>query len=305
MKISRYWHKTRGFARNPQGVIYEFTCWGGSSESPEAASAKAASRLARWSEIHSRGEYINEYEYFSGEIREELLREIPWPAGSGAEASAGSPVAGAVTRNRYGALILNTANLLIADIDAVDPTSSRAATGGLLTAVAGLFGRKTAEVQRPSGDKAARLEQVRAFSARFPGVGLRVYETAQGLRVFVTTHEFVPNTPESKGLLAELQSDPCYVNLCHVQQCYRARLTPKPWRCDWKSPPYKFPREHPRQQREFEEWRQEYERRCERYATCRHLADLGNIAATTPTAKVLLALHDAMTLRPGNAYPLA
>jgi len=30
-----------------------------------------------------------------------------------------------------------------------------------------------------------------------------------------------------------LRSDPEYVKLCRIQECYRARLTPKPWRwCD-------------------------------------------------------------------------
>jgi hypothetical protein len=29
-----------------------------------------------------------------------------------------------------------------------------------------------------------------------------------------------------------LRSDPNYMELCGVQKCYRARLTPKPWRDD-------------------------------------------------------------------------
>jgi hypothetical protein len=32
-------------------------------------------------------------------------------------------------------------------------------------------------------------------------------------------------------LMRFLRADPDYVRLCAVQECYRARLTPKPWRC--------------------------------------------------------------------------
>ena len=43
---------------------------------------------------------------------------------------------------------------------------------------------------------------------------------------------FDPASTETQGLLADLGADPKYVLLCRVQQTFRARLTPKPWRAN-------------------------------------------------------------------------
>jgi hypothetical protein len=60
----------------------------------------------------------------------------------------------------------------------------------------------------------------------------RVYRTHSGCRV-ICTSTTIPW--QEMGWLAErfmrfLRGDPKYIELCQVQKCYRARLTPKPWR---------------------------------------------------------------------------
>src|SRR5262245_58811561 len=67
---------------------------------------------------------------------------------------------------------------------------------------------------------------------RFAQQTYRVYRTHSGCRVICTS----ATMPwKEMGWLAErfmrfLRGDPNYIELCRVQKCYRARLTPKPWR---------------------------------------------------------------------------
>ena len=102
---------------------------------------------------------------------------------------------GRITLNSYGALVMNSRSALFADID--------------------------------GNDGAARLEQV---TRDRPELAFRVYGTPAGSRYFCTSHSFDPTAPETTALLEGLGSDPKYVLLCRIQRCFRARLTPKPWR---------------------------------------------------------------------------
>ena len=61
-------------------------------------------------------------------------------------------------------------------------------------------------------------------------LGLRVYETPKGLRVIVTHTDFAPDDPAVAQLFDALQVDPLYALLCERQQCFRARVSGKPWR---------------------------------------------------------------------------
>lgn len=41
-------------------------------------------------------------------------------------------------------------------------------------------------------------------------------------------------------LLTDFGSDPLYIRLCRLQESFRARLTPQPWRCRLQSLPVRF-----------------------------------------------------------------
>ena len=56
-----------------------------------------------------------------------------------------------------------------------------------------------------------------------------------------------------------LGADPAFLHLCRIQGSFRARLTPKPWRCGQANPPGSFPRE-PEAQAAFAEWLAQYQR---------------------------------------------
>ena len=137
------------------------------------------------------------------------------------------------------------------------------------------------------------LAKVQAFSASHPDWGLRVYETPKGLRVIVTHAAFSPSSPEVQALFQQLEVDPLYAMLCHQQQCFRARVSGKPWRMGlnglstqerrWPQP------EASRAARQ--QWVSDYEARSAQFAACRYIDQLG---ATTlcSAAQTFVLWHD-------------
>lgn len=114
---------------------------------------------------------------------------------------------GLITVNSYEAVILNTDNMLIIDID--------------------INGDKI------FNDLAKYPEQ--AISALHileekENLNFRIYQTAGGLRAIETTKEWQPASWQTKRLMKSVYADPLYIGLCWSQECFRARLTPKPWR---------------------------------------------------------------------------
>ena len=82
-------------------------------------------------------------------------------------------------------------------------------------------------------------------------------------------------------------ADRLYVSLCASQQCYRARLTPKPWRIGM------------RRYSGDASWVGDYDSRRRDYAVCRLVCAKG-IRMDSPA----IALHDEKTLRESD-LPLA
>ena len=66
---------------------------------------------------------------------------------------------------------------------------------------------------------------------RWPGWGVRVYKTCAGYRGLVTHATFDPTADATLDLMRQFRCDPQYVTLCKRQESFRARLTPKGWRC--------------------------------------------------------------------------
>ncbi|MCL2743078.1 MAG: hypothetical protein FWE67_04435 [Planctomycetaceae bacterium] len=64
-----------------------------------------------------------------------------------------------------------------------------------------------------------------------PEWGVRIYKTAAGYRGIVTHALFDPTDPETLKLMERFECDPQYIRLCKRQESFRARITPKGWRC--------------------------------------------------------------------------
>ena len=276
MRFARHWSRARAEARTPDGETFEVTGLGWSTSSPEEAARRAAESARRTASRVAAGEHpARDYGYSDRPVREEVVEEV---GGAGGEAAA------AVTRNSYGALVLNTKDLVFIDIDLPQESSG----GGLIGGLKGLFGKET-----ESADSRIR-KKVAAVAGAHPELTVRLYRTFAGFRCALTNRRLAPGSPESTRLLEEFDADPLYVRLCQAQQSYRARLTPKYWRCGVRRPPNRFPWDTAADEREYREWEREYEAACAPYATCRFVEQSGAHAADAETS-ALIAMHDRLT----------
>jgi hypothetical protein len=202
---------------------------------------------------------------------------------------------GVITRNAYGTEVLNTSALMFLDIDQEDPNEAPAALD-LFSGLRSLFGKPSAAPPTQSSGVVAKMEAV----ASRHNLGLRMYRTAAGYRGIVTNHRFSPVSDETRKLLLEFRCDPLYVRLCQAQESFRARLTPKPWRCGLNALPVQFPYED---QAKLNDWLRRYMANASRNATCQFLRALGP-EATDPEFVALIDRHDRDT-KATSDLPLA
>lgn len=201
----------------------------------------------------------------------------------------------AVTRNRYGAEVLNTDRILIADVDL--PQMREPTAGGLLRR---LF-RRSAEpgppVEPPPVEPPSvveRLGTIGTWARSNPWLGVTVYRTASGLRVFVTGVEEPTSSARGGQILAELGADRIYRELCRAHGTFRARLTPKPWRLPGiRAPRERWPYTDGDAERRFQRWLARYEAAARGYAVCRLLAVHGPEPSTLDGR--IMRLHDERT----------
>jgi hypothetical protein len=183
--------------------------------------------------------------------------------------------------------VLNAAGLLFLDID-VEP-----ATG--VQRLLGAFGGASRAEAVLTGLRGALQEYGRA--------AFRVYRTASGFRAAAVDREFDPTGDDVQRLMQATGTDPAFARLCLAQRSFRARLTPKPWRCRRPLPPGRYPRADDEQRQRFAAWLREYESASARYATCRYVETIGS-GSPRSALRGLLELHDRLT-RCDDALPLA
>jgi hypothetical protein len=226
----------------------------------EDAAAVARERAQRLAKRIADQNAANLYDYGDAPVPEPIVHDFR-PEGAAA----------VVTRNSYGSLVLNTDELMFADVDG----DSRMGAGAL--------------------DQAARVAAKNGFS-------LRLYQTAAGHRIMVTNRRMQGGGNDAEMILHEFGSDPLYMRLCRTQQSFRARLTPKPWRAGAPKPPVKFPFEDARAVAAFRQWEGDYNREIGGYATCRLIRTVGD--QVDPSFTSLIEYHDRET-KVGINLPLA
>jgi len=107
--------------------------------------------------------------------------------------------------------------------------------------------------------------------------------------VIVLGREFDPRDRETKKMMDEFNCDPLYTFLCIKQGCYRARLTPKPYRMKMRGYKVKFPREG--DNGEFQQWLSQYEANSRSFNVCRFIEQIG----TNHSLNDVIRLHDDLT----------
>lgn len=213
-----------------------------------------------------------------------------------------------ITRNSYGARCLNTPDVLFADVDADTPfpewlvqviafatmgvgvyfwwtgrSGGFAALAWVLTFF--LVASVTYLVRRIAAGRAAldhkvasARRRVARWVAAHPGWAVRTYRTPSGLRVMATHQRFSPNDPIVRAFFDAIGVDRVYARMCANQQCFRARLTPKPWRigidAHMKPRPGVWP-VNPERRAERDAWIARYEVMSRSHAACRFLESVG------------------------------
>jgi hypothetical protein len=257
VKIYKYW-VTEKQKILIDGVEQNIICYGGSNISVEDAQVRAKEKAEKVKrKIKGEKHLFDEYE---AEIREEILQIIDNHS--------------AITRNRYGAQVLNVEKILILDIDKPK------------TSFGDLFRKKV-----PEQDKLKIFEMVKklASTLKYQGYGFRIYETFQGARVIVTGKDFDPRDRDTGKLMSEFNCDRLYMTLCQKQGCFRARLTPKPYRMKMRRYKVQFPRED--DEAELQQWLADYEKESRNFSVCKFVEQVG----TSHPMNDVIRLHDEIT----------
>ncbi|HYH83531.1 MAG TPA: hypothetical protein VEX86_27295 [Longimicrobium sp.] len=332
MLIPRYWSRAESQAVTPDGKPVRFHVWRGSRSSPAEAQSLADEAVSRIADRISRGGGFPErYAYGDRPLREEVVREIP---------GAGDAPNVAITRNSYGALVLNAASAFFIDVDvagleagpqahqpAPSTSSGPSTPGGSLwglvdslplpgglRSIVDQFRPASGSTPAPSAPStsstpasrdgtSASVDRLRRFVAARPEWRVRVYRTFAGLRYLVVHAPFSPNDPDVQAAMAAVGADPQYIRLCQVQKSFRARLTPKPWRIGVENPPVTFPYEGPGEESEMRGWAARYDAASARRATCHFVEEIGS-GSEHPDVAAVRALHDEHT-RATSGLPLA
>ena len=272
MKIPKYWGRGAAQSVDARGQPASFSCWHGSEQSEADARQKAERRAGEILQKWLAGAELNRYLYGSRPLREEIVQAVT---------HRGKGELALVTRNGYGALVLNAANAMFLDVD-FGPEDLAGWFSGLWDKLRGV---------KKTGPEEKGLAEVQRWAERHPDLGVRVYRTRAGLRCLITNQPFDPTRRETEALMQELGCDPLYVKLCREQECFRARLTPKPWRLRLDRPPARYPfasREH---EQKYRRWEQDYQQVSARFAVCRTVAHLGS-SRVHPEIEPILSLHD-------------
>lgn len=279
MNIPKYWSRRDGDVRYRDGRTLHLFTWGWSEASKSDAASRAGERFHALEQRVSEGlDLPRGYAYGDRPLHEQIIAEIAGPGGQ--------PDA-LLTRNSYGSLVLNTTRLMFVDVDVP------AVRAGFNLNF--LFGRGV----KPLDTELERLRDVLR-----PSTGsFRVYRTAGGYRLLATDRLYAPGSSESESLMRQVGADPAFVLLCRIQESFRARLTPKPWRVGQPAPPGDFPREGADLERAFEQWLEKYNRAAGSKATCQLIETIGSGTIHSDFTHIV-QLHDERT-RATSSLPLA
>ncbi len=179
-----------------------------------------------------------------------------------------------ITRNRYGVQVLNSTSLCFVDVDRFPLT--------VWDSLLGLLGKGSTPEEK-------LLQVLRDLCAADDSMGARLYRTHRGWRVMLTGNGLAPDSPRMHDICRALHADPLYENLCSRQQCWRARLTPKPYRVGVPGYPRPVDSESVNTP-EAQDWLQRYESACRGKCVCR-LVEIVGRKVQSP----IVELHDRMT----------
>jgi hypothetical protein len=269
------------------GKSGNFFCWRWSNQSLAEAQSlanQAAQQLA--DRFRSGGFSTKKGGYYPDRpFREQVIQEIKSGAGE---------LTAVVTRNSFGCQVLNTTRVMFVDIDLPEPKPP------------GFFKRLFGKPDLAPSDnhhQNGAMANIETWTRNHPEWGWRVYRTRAGLRLLATQGLVDADSGETDKVFDALGTDPLYRKLCQSQKCFRARLTPKPWRCGIRTKPRRWPWLDAREEKRFQKWEAQYQSFSASWATCELISQIGNVMIH-PDVQSIVNLHDDAT-RVGSKLPLA
>jgi hypothetical protein len=330
MIVPRYWSEARRQKRTHSRQV-TVRRWGWSDESQEDADSMAAARAE---------EALARALADPNTLRREP--KVPYNGAEGVpirEEIVGRHGTAVVTRNSYGARCLNTPDVLFADVDwrlapgcgaivaaylimiaigwgilyAWDPGRWRNVfvEASFLAAIVLAIPLAYVVTRILHGGseriKRAAINRVREFVDSHPRWNVRVYETPAGLRLVATHALFGPRSAEIDEFFRAMRVDPVYQRMCVRQNCFRARLSAKPWRCaiesHMKPRPGVWPVK-PERMPDRMAWIDAYEERAAEFAACRFVESIGS-GIVHPNVASVVKFHDDECRAVDSELPLA
>lgn len=239
-----------------------------------------------------------------------------------------------ITRNSYGASCLNTPNVFFADVDFKQSSSTFWAVASFLllaaaaiklgltidgpagailagvlcvsAAFAGDFVGKFIHRRTPEENAQLAIDRIRKFISGNTHWNLRIYRTPAGLRVLATHQPLAPDDSTVAACFKTLGTDPTYSLMCLKQKCFRARVSPKPWRIgigDHMRPrPGSWP-VHPDRLPLRNAWITRYQSAAAGFASCRLMESIGS-GTIHPDVLPVIEWHDELSRATTN-LPIA
>ncbi|MDQ0207409.1 hypothetical protein [Alkalicoccobacillus murimartini] len=280
MHFPKYWAKAEVREASAFGKDMTSSVWRWSDHSIEEAQALADQAAKKLRERISSGETLPDaYSYGDRPVREEVIHE---------QKDENKITDFVITRTTYGSLVLNSPHTLFVDVDLDESPRPNKVSGFFKK----LF-RSNEETTEPTAEEQA-IGHLKGWVSEHSERGARVYRTRGGLRYLITHQPFKPGEAESDQVLEYLNSDPKYRRLCSIQKSFRARLTPKPWRCGTKRLPVRFPYNSDAEREALEGWEATYKNVSSGWRTCKYITSVGN-TQIHPKVKAVQEMHDQMT----------
>lgn len=323
MIVPEYWAEAK-IQQKISGRSVTIKRFGWSNESPEDAQEMANQRAQEVMNAKISGKDVRRIDHkvaYNGAeglpIREEVISRI------------GEQV---ITRNSYGALCLNSPDVLFADMDfenfrtsiALKPLSI---TSLLVAVVLGIISGELVvtfalfigifiilysvksylngvKLKKNGGIEQVLLNHIESFSHKHRTHLMRIYRTPFGMRVLFMNKTFDPQSDEVSRIFSELNADPIYSSMCRRQNCFRARISPKPWRMKMerlkKTGVWPLSEER---LNERKKWVDSYEQKAKSFASCKYLKEMGS-GSKDKTCEVVRKIHDEYS-RAGSVLDLA
>lgn len=273
MEIYKFWSCEQA-TEKIEGRPWKLKIWRGSNEGPSQAAELATAALKELINKLQTGQPCGEYDYQNRPIREEIIQEFKDEQGA---------LKAVITRNRYGALVLNAQELFFVDIDIPATTT--------WWKFLNLFSKQVSPKEKIQQD----LDD---YFKLHPEHSVRLYRTLCGFRLVFTNQTWLPGQESTRLIMHELRADPQYRTLCEKQDCFRARLTPKPWRIGLPRPHWFFPY-HQEDRQDIANWVRSYEQESKNVGVCRHIKNYGS-EEVLPELRELITTHDRYCLSNQN-----